>query len=311
MKNEYFQYKPRLIFLMLMIAVCSIWVRLLVEYSFDNSALLYVGIPFFISLLLILIRDPVESTHWKKRYLNRLIDAFIIMLGSSVILFEGFVCVVMYMPIYLIIILVTFLLDSMRERAKKQGNSTLSAHVLPLLIVISAFEGVSPELSFNRIEQVSVSRVVHNTIPGIKHNLTQPMDLNKTRHWILSLFPMPHSIKAGSLSTGDVHEIHFKYYRWFFTNLHQGRMLLEISKVEENRIKTTFIEDSSYIANYIKLKGTEIRLEKVDKQHTRIILTIDFERKLDPYWYFSPIERYGISKIADFLISEVIARDVG
>lgn len=309
MNSNYFMHKSRLLIIFIMIAVFSILVRILVEYRFHTSALLYVGIPFLIALVLILIRSPEKNPSWKRKHLNHLIDAFIIMLGSSVVLFEGFVCVVMFMPIYLIVILILFLLDAAKERARAQGKSTLSMHVLPLLIVVSAFEGVSPATSFDRNEQVSVSRVVQASIADIKHNLVQPMELEKDRPWFLKLFPMPDNIKAGSLSPGDVHEIHFKYYRWFFTNLHEGSMRLEISANETNRIRTTFLSDTSYIANYVTLKGTEIRLDSIDAQHTRVTLSINFERKLDPYWYFSPIERYGISKTADFLITEVIARD--
>lgn len=293
------------------IAILSIGVRLLGEYNFHETALLYVGIPFFIALLLIQVRDPDETMSLKKRYQNRLIDAFIIMLGSSVVLFEGFVCVVMAMPIYLFIILIMFLFDSIREKAKKRGRSTLNIQVLPLLIIASAFEGLSPELSFNRNEQVVVTRVVQSSISDIKQNLIQPMDLQKSRPWFLTLFPMPYKIEAGSLTPGDVHKIHIRYYRWFVTNVHEGRILLEISAVEENRIKTTFLEDSSYLSNYLHLQGTEIQLDKIDAQHTRITLTIDFERTLDPYWYFAPIERYGVSTAANFLISEVIAREAG
>ena len=279
------------------------------QYHFDTTALLYVGIPFLTSLILIAIRDPAENTSLKRRYLNRLIDAFIIMLGSSVLLFEGFICVAMFMPIYLFVILIMFIIDTIRQRKKDRNRSQHGMHILPFLILLSAFEGVSTNLSFNRNESVTVSRVVQSNITEIKQNLIQPMDLQKSRPWFLQLFVMPDYIKAGSLAAGDVHEIHFKYYRWFFTNLNTGRMLLEISEVGADRIKTTFLEDSSYIGHYVKLKGTEIQLDQLDDHNTRVTLTIHFQRKLDPYWYFAPMERYAIRKTAEFLITEVIARD--
>ena len=309
MKNKYFLYKSRFLSLFILIAVASILIRFLMKYDFDNSALLYIGIPFVISLLLILVRNPDENISLRKRYLNRLIDAFIIMLGSSIVLFEGFVCVVMAMPIYLFVMLVLFLVERSQEDARKRGKGTLSMQILPLLIVISSFEGVTPQFSFDRQEQVSVSRVVKASLSDIKHNLIQPIELQKPRPWFLHLFPMPHNVRAGTLSPGDVHEIPFRYYRWFVTNKHEGRMLLKIVEVEENRIKTAFIEDTSYISNYLHLQGTEILLDKVDEEHTRVTLRIDFERKLDPYWYFSPVERFGVSKTAEFMITEVIARD--
>ncbi len=30
-----------------------------------------------------------------------------------------------------------------------------------------------------------------------------------------------------------------------------------------------------------------------------------FERRLDPYWYFGPLERFGVSKAAEALIDNV------
>lgn len=288
-----------------MIALASLAVRALMHYNFHESALLYVGIPFVIALVLILVR-PVGEVSWKKRYVIRLIDAFIIMLGSSVVLFEGFLCVVMFIPIYLLIMLSMFTFEWMKHRSKRKSRSTLSVHVLPVLILFSSFEGVSPEISFDRNESVSVTRIVHASVSEIKHNLRQPMALQKKRPWFLHLFPMPYMIDAGTLSAGDVHEIHFRYYRWFVTNVHEGKMLLEISQVEDERIKTTFLKDTSYISNYLRLKSTEILFNELGPDQTRVTLRIDYERTLDPYWYFSPVSRYGVSKTADFLITEVL-----
>lgn len=291
-----------------MIALASLAIRALAHYRFHESALLYVGIPFVIALVLILVR-PVDETSWKKRYVTRLIDAFIIMFGSSVVLFEGFVCVTMFIPIYLFVMLLMFLFETLKQRAKRNAQGTLSIHVLPVLILFSAFEGISPVISFDRNESVSVTRIVQASVAEIKHNLQQPMDLQTKRPWFLRLFPMPYKIDAGSLGAGDVHEIHFRYYRWFVTNVHEGTMLLEISEVDDDRIKTTFLKDSSYISNYLRIKSTEIILDALSQDQTRVTLRIDYERTLDPYWYFSPVSRYGVSKTADFLITEVLTHE--
>lgn len=309
MKNLYFKRKSRMVFILFSIAIASLAVRLLMNYRFHESALLYVGLPFVIAIALILLRSPAENIGWKRRYLNHLIDALIILLGSSVLLFEGFVCVAMFIPIYLAIMLFIFVFDLIRRWAKGKKRNHLSMHILPVLIALSSLEGVIPSLSFEREEQVVVTRVVTAGIAEIKHNLQLPMDLRKPRPWFLYLFPMPYEIQAASLTPGDVHKIHYRYYRWFVTNVHEGHMSLEIAEVEEDRVKTRILEDSSYIANYLHIKGTEIRLQKIDDTHTRVTLQIDFTRTLDPYWYFAPLERYGVGKAAEFLISEVIARE--
>ena len=308
MKNRYFKNKSRVIFFLIMIACASIGVRALFEYNFDQSALLYVGVPYLIAIVLVLARSPADDIGWKRIYLNGVIDAFIIMLGSSVVLFEGFVCVVMFMPIYLVVVLLAFTSDYLVRRAHEKNRGKLSAHALPLLILLSAFEGVSPELSLDREEHVSVTRVVQLSIPELKTNLRRPMNLRTTRPWFLYLFPMPYAIKAETLAAGDIHEIDFRYYRWFVTNVHEGKMLMALSQVDDNYIKTQFVKDTSYIANYLHIQGTEIFFQKIDDQSTQVTLTFHYERTLDPYWYFSPVTRYGVRKTAEFLVTEVIAR---
>ena len=308
MKPNSYKNRKILIFFLIMIALASLGVRALAGYHFHESALLYVGIPFVIALVLIVVR-PASAANWKKRYLIRLTDAFIIMFGSSVVLFEGFVCVAMFIPIYLIIMLMMFTFEWFDQRVKQKGRKNLSMHLLPALLLFSSFEGVSHETSFNRNESVSVTRVVSASVEEIKYNLQQPMELQTKRPWFLHLFPMPYEINAGSLNAGDIHEIKFRYYRWFVTNAHEGKMLLEISKVEDFHIKTTFLEDTSYFSNYLHLKNTEIFLEPLDSSQTRVTLRIDYVRSLDPYWYFSPVSRYGVSKTADFLITEVFTHD--
>lgn len=305
MKPSIYTNRKRLVLILIMIALASLAVRALIGYQFHESALLYVGIPFIIAMMLILLR-PLGEVSWKKRYLILIIDAFIVMLGSSVVLFEGFVCVVMFMPIYLLILLIIFIAEAFRQRSKKNGRHTLSMHILPALVLFSSFEGVNTDFSFDRAESVSVTRVVPISVAEIKQNLQQPMDLQTSRPWFLSLFPMPYKINAGSLKSGDVHEIHFRYYRWFVTNAHEGKMRLEISQVSADHIKTTFLEDTSYFSNYLHLKGTEISLKALDSNSTQVTLQIDYERTLDPYWYFSPVSRYGVTKTADFLITEVL-----
>ena len=309
MKNRYFNHKPRVLFVLIMIAGASISVRAIFHYNFHHSALLYVGIPFVIAMLLVLVRSPNENISWKRMYFNRVIDALIIMLGSSVVLFEGFVCVAMFIPIYLVIILLVFVSDFLIRRNRDKGQGSPGIHLFPLLILLSAMEGVNPNLSFDRSEQVRVSRVIPASVAEIKDNLKQPMNLQKPRPWFLHLFPMPYAIKAGTLAAGDVHEVHYRYYRWFFTNVHEGKMLLKILAVENNYIRTEFIEDTSYISHYLHLMSTEIRLDEMRPNNTRVTLRIKYERTLDPYWYFAPVTNYGVNKMAELLMKEVIAHE--
>ncbi len=300
------QIRNRNIVLLVIIGVVSLLIRLLIEYDFDRSALLYVGIPFLVAIALLFIETPDFSDNWKRRYLRIIIRSLIVMLGSSIILFEGFVCVVMFMPIYFFIVFLMFLLEAFRRYCNGKNHSKHYVHILPALILVSATEGIVPELSFEREYEVTREKVISANIEDIKQQLIQPIELNKSRHWLLTLFPMPYDIAAQSLKAGDIHTINFRYHRWFVTNTHEGHMKLEISEVDDYAIRTRFIEDTSYISNYLKLHGTEIKLIPMENNQTKVSLKIKYHRFLDPVWYFGPLQEYAVGESANFLLDEVI-----
>ena len=99
------------------------------------------------------------------------------------------------------------------------------------------------------------------------------------------------------------------YHRWFVTNTHEGEMHLQIVDVEPNRVQTKFLHDTTFFSSYLTPLGTEIALTEVSPTETEISLRIDYQRNLDPAWYFHPLQQYGVAKMADFLIDEVMIRE--
>ena len=294
--------------ILILIAVASIAIRLLMQYEFNNSALLYVGIPFLISIAITVFRPPSSREKWWYVYRDHSYIAMIVFLGSSVVLFEGFVCVLFFIPIYFLIVSIGFLIRWCINSSKRRAGKTF-ASVLPMLVLASALEGTSPDLSFDRESQVIVSKVTNLSPAEIMTNLAQPFGLQKDRDWLISIFPMPYHIEAGSLEPGDVHRVYTRYHRWFATNTHEGELHLKIVDVEPDRVKTRFIHDSTFFASYLTAKGTEITLREIAPNQTEISLSIDYERKLDPAWYFHPLQQYGVGQMAEFLIDEVMIRE--
>jgi len=297
--------RRRNISILLLIGVSSLLIRVLMSYNFDKTALLYVGIPFFVSIFLMYIIKKPEQPTLNRYYGNLVLWSLIVMLGTSVILFEGFVCVVMFMPIYFGILLIMYLSQLLSCYLQSKNKGTHYAHILPAVIFLSAFEGVIPSASFEREYSITKELVINATPEEIQQKLIEPMQLNVERNWLLSLFPMPSNIEAETLSTGDVHQIDFTYHRWFVTNTHKGHMKLELTQVESDYIRTTFLEDTSYIGNYLKLKGTDIRFIKAENGNTKVALTIYYHRFLDPAWYFGPIQEYAIGQTAEMLLNEL------
>lgn len=302
--------KKTTIFLLFLAAIGSLGVRLLKDYNFHNSALLYVAAPFLIAVILAVFTSRQEpKKNWWTGYWNVARGSLIVMLGSSVLLFEGFLCVVMFMPIYFGVMTVGFIYDLIWRKVQGKSKGSVAVHILPVLVLLSAFEGTHEDLSFERHNTVSYETVVSFNIETIKERMSRPINLQKERHWFLKMFPMPYEVDAGNLEEGAVHKIYYRYKKWFFTNIHEGYTELKIAEVGEEYIRTEILHDSSYMSNYIKFIGTHVELEQLSDIQTRVRLNIKFDRKLDPSWYFEPLERYGVKKMAEFLITEIIIND--
>ena len=175
--------------IIIMIGIASIVIRLLTRYEFDNSALLYVGIPFLISLAIAAFRPLSSEENLWHAFRNHNYIALIVFLSSSVVLFEGFVCVLFFMPIYFIIVSIGYAIARSYNNRKNRNGSTLVS-LLPLLILATSLEGTSDNLSLDRESHVIVSKVTNLSPAEVMHNISLPFDLQKDRDWLIAVFPM-------------------------------------------------------------------------------------------------------------------------
>lgn len=301
---------PRWVYLLFTVGVFSFLIRLVLDSNFANSAVLYVAIPFLASFAIFQFTEKPKSGRLWMRYLAHLRDATIIMLATSVVLFEGFICVLMFMPIYYLIVSIGFGAEALFRQSEKGKRNKLKASILPMAIALLAIEGLSPSTSFERQNKVTRSVVVNASIDQLKANMAAEINLSARRHWFLSIFPLPVDIQAGTLNPGDIHKLDFIYKRWFFTNIDRGEFHLRIDEVSDDRVKTSVTRNSSYLAKYLNIQGTEVQFNPISENQTEVALTIHYERLLDPAWYFGPMQKFAVSQSADYLVDQVIVRDL-
>ena len=301
---------PRWAYLLFTVGIFSFLIRLILDSNFANSAVLYVAIPFLVSFAIFQFTPKPKRQGLWKRYLAHMRDATIIMLATSVILFEGFICVLMFMPIYYLIVSVGFGAEALMKRGDDGQRSKLKASILPLVIAIFAVEGLTPSTSFERQNQVTRTVIVNASIDDLKANMAADIEFSDRRHWFLSIFPLPVDVAAGTLKAGDVHRLDFIYKRWFFTNIDRGEFHLRIDEVSENQIRTSVTRNTSYLAKYLSIQGTEVQFTPISDERTEVALTIHYQRLLDPAWYFGPMQKFAVSRSADYLLDQVIIREV-
>lgn len=289
------------------VALISLLVRVILSSDFGTTAILYIAVPFLVTVTLILL-TPRTSSHWTAGYFRAFCLTFAVLFGVSIVLYEGIVCVLMFLPIYLVGALFAMAAEAIARAARRHRGRSARVYILPALVLASALEGTHDNLSFDRSETVSVTRVSGLPAGTLRENIGMPFAFDGDRHWFLKIFPMPQRVVPDSMVQGAIHRADYTYHRWFFTNTHRGHMLLQIRDAGPLHVETQILEDTSYISHYLSLRGTRIDLDPIDAQTTKVTLTVNYQRKLDPAWYFGPLQRYGVERMADLLIEKVITR---
>ncbi|MFC7292826.1 hypothetical protein [Hirschia litorea] len=302
---------PKWVYVLFLMGICSIGIRVILDSRFGNSALLYVAVPFLVSILIFhLVPSPQDSSKFSRLMLH-LKMATVIFLGTSAFLFEGFICVLFFIPIYYLFVIVGYTFVALADWSEQRNSQkdTLKSSMIPIFVAVLAIEGLSPSTSFERKNYVHHEVVVDLDIAKLKSNMSLPLELPKRRQWFLSIFPLPVEAQAGSLKDGDIHKLKFLYKKWFFTNTHEGEFHLKIDEVGDQHVKTSVVKNTSYLSKYLKIRGTDIEFEPLANGQTKISLTISYERLLDPAWYFAPMQEYAVQQSADYFVNSIFLRE--
>lgn len=275
------------IFLILAVSAGSVMYRLIVRGRLEQTAVLFVGIPAVLAILLAMM--PKARTV-KGGIMKGLTLALLL---SGPLLGEGFFCILMASPIfYLVGLLVGAMVDWNREKRP----TTLSCLLLVLLPM--SIEGSSPRLSFNREERVQASKVVAASEQDVQVALSQSPRTDIPLPIYLRMgFPRPTEARGDGLEVGATRTIHFAGGEG-----HPGDLLLEVRESRPGYVRFEAVSDSSKVAHWLEWKSAEVDWTALDALHTRVTWTLHFERRLDPAWYFRPWERYATRLAAEYLI---------
>ena len=297
------------IIILLLIGVMSLTVRTILDSQFAHSTLLYLAVPFLISIAIGYLTHPSTRQGYLWHYLNHLRISTIVFLASAAFLFEGFICVLVFMPIYYFFVSIGHLTVWVSNKNKhRQSPNQLHALGLPILVLVATLEGLTPLTSFPRDMAVSHSIYTPLTVTELHENLAQPFSFANERHWFVRLFPGPDEIRAGSLNQGDTHQLDFTYKRWIWSNIHRGTMDVALDKVTQNHIRTVVTHNDSYLANYLDLRGTDVHFIPHQGGGTTVSVTVRYKRILDPAWYFGPLQRFAVKQCAYLLLRDVVLR---
>ncbi|WP_155375659.1 hypothetical protein [Catellatospora vulcania] len=240
-----------------------------------DSALLFVGVPTLLAIAV--ANTPTNSAY------GRVTQAITLgLLATAVMWHEGFICVVLAAPLlYVTGWLVTWVVLAIRRRFRAY------AFVLPLLL-LSSGEGLTGDLRVNPDQAVEVVRVLPMTVDEVAATLAAGPHAATLRSPVLKALgmPVPQQVEGDGLELGD---------RWMFGyhgSAHGpgGHIVTEVTGRSARQVRFGFVTDTTINARWFTWNDATISWQQVDDRHTEVRLHLGYERRLDPFWYFGPIQ---------------------
>jgi hypothetical protein len=290
---------PRLQLLVLVLGLAgsAIGYRVIEGQRLEQSALLFIGLPALLAMVLILATEARSSAGIVFK------GTTLALLMSMILLGEGAVCVLMAAPIIYVTVGVVWGLATWISSSFGKGKNVQCVAALPLLLV--SLEGTTPALSFSRAETVETHRVLPVSEEDVERRVSRPPRFDTALPAFLQLgFPRPQWVESTGIEVGDRWTVHFAGGEGS-----PGDLVLRVVKRSPREIRFAAVGDDSKIAHWLTWREAIVRWEPTGEGATRISLRLEYDRELDPFWYFGPLERYAVGLAASYLIDNLVVSD--
>lgn len=262
----------------------------------QDTAALYIGLPMLLAASVALIETKNALTT-----IYKVLGIAIFL--SPLLIGEGFICMLLASPImYAVATIVGLLIDAIRNRAQKKIQAAAGL----TLVFMLALEGTVPLATIDRMNEVTVEKTVAMNIDDVRQSLSGPMKYDqKPKSFYTWLFLPPDRVTGEGLNAGDRRVMTLTYNKWIVTNKWTGDITFEVADSGKDFVTFRLVEDKSYMALYMDWQDATTRFERIDDNHTRVTQTIRYSRKLDPSWYFGPMERAAVRDAAETIIDSL------
>ena len=279
------------------LAAASVLFRVMVGTRLEQSAALFIGIPALLACAAAFIPTSTAVGVACKA-------VTVGMLMSLIFLGEGVICVLMSAPLfYLVAVIVGSAIESMRRARGAAGHRTFSLLAL-LAIGPMSIEGVTPITTIARDVTVSETRVVRASAEAVAAAIRRQPRFDRAlpaylaigfprpaftwiddRHWIIRMRGGEMRLDGMEPQAGNLH--------------------LAIDDQGPGRIRWRAVSDNSHMTHFLRWRSSQVEWQAIDAGTTRVTWTLQYERGLDPAWYFGPMERYAVGLAAGYLIDAV------
>jgi hypothetical protein len=252
-----------------------------------DSALLFVGLPALLAVALVLA--PGRTTHGRVFQLTT-----VGLLLVAVALHEGAICVILAAP------LVYAVAHATTALVRWLSGAPMRYAMLPVPLILLSAEGVTTDLRVDPEQSVTVTRVVSLTPDQVRQRLSRgprPTTIRSVPLRLLAV-PTPDRITGDGLARGD---------RWMFhypgsSHGSGGHTVTEVVAVAPGRVEFGVVTDSAITARWLVWDRAAVAWRAAGDNRTEVRLTLAYHRRLDPSWYFGPVQQGLMHEGAGYML---------
>lgn len=245
-----------------------------------DTALLFVGVPCLIAFGL--SRLPGDGG-----WFSVVNATTIVLLLASALLHEGALCVLLASPLVYGVVLLIYWLSEL--------GSTERYAIAPFVVLL-ALEGVLPGARVAPDQDASASRVVADQCADFRAALVRGprIDPDDDRGLLLQLaeYPTPVAASGSGIEPGDTWEL----------TMPSGAITTEVVTAAPSRLTFTIVDDTARTTRWVDLAGGSLEWKQTTEGCVAT-MTIDYERRLDPSWWFGPVTELFMNAGADAFLS--------
>ncbi len=276
-----------LVGLALIMAAGMIAYHVVVAGDFKTTALMFVGIPALLAILFTLLPRP-KSPIWMAMK-----GTTIALCLSSIVLGEGIPCVVMAAPIFY---LAAAIVAAIFERARKSANQNTVRALVFLPLALLSLEGTHELLTFERMQSAAVEKEIALKPEVFEQRLARSFAFRAEQPLFLRLFTRPVDMTGSGLTIGAERRITFSG-----PGSHGGALRLRVVERKPGTVKFRMISDTTKIASWMGWRTARVEWQPAASGKLRVRWSFEYERRLDPAWYFGPLQAYAVELGGSFL----------
>lgn len=306
--------QKRLVGLIVVLAVVNVAYRLVYASGIAHTAALYVGVPTILAIGLALLPRSKSATGMLLK------GSTLAVLIACVVLPEGFLCLLFALPLVLVIAGAVGKIIDWRNRKNRPEGPTLMVIALPLLLM--SLEGVVGT-PFDSHDSVTSSITVEAPAGDVQAAVASTPRFDSELPSFLRLgFNRPVAATGSGIAVGDERTIDFAGgthddhpLRLFGLTGersvdHRSQMHLTVVESEPGRVVFAVVHDMTMLARWANLDRAVVTWTAVDNDTTRVSWRLEYERLIYPSAYFAPLQRFGMSQAAGYLLDAVVVEQL-